>query len=295
VLAVAWGGGLLPQHGDRGAHEVEHGGLQGAHLVPVARDAETLADRGHAAQQQSRHDGHDGGVEVEHRVRAVQHVVGPQLQPLYEQLCLREHEAVRDHGRLRSARGARGVEQQAQGVERHLGPRQGLRGGLHAAQQGVGWAALGISAHHKDMGSRGQLGLHFGPLRMQRGVHHRQAAFHQVDRIGQHRAAKRGVHRRSHGAQLGQREPEHRHLDAVGQHEADVVARAHALGMQAGGQAVALLVDLAVGPLARRHADERLVGHLGGCAAQLGAKGRGEVIGSGGKNVGHGCCRIGRH
>ena len=73
-----------------------------------------------------------------------------------------------------------------------------------------------------------------------------------------------------------------------------MVARAHALGMQAGGEAVTLLVDLAVSPLARRHADEGMVGHLGGCAAQLGAKGRGELIGSGGKNVGHGCCRIGR-
>ena len=276
VVAVARRGGLLPEHGDGGAHEVEHRGLQRAHLVPVARDAEPLPQRRHAAQQQRGGNGHHRGIEVEHGIRAVQHVVAAQLQPIDEDLRLAQHKAVRNHRRLGAARGAGGVEQQAQRVERDLGPGQAGGGGLHAAQQRVGRivrAAVGqqqaVTAQHEHAARGLQLALHLRPGCVQRGVHDDQPAFHQVDRAGQCCPAEHRVDGRGHRAQLGQRKPQQGQLDAVGQHQRDAVARAHALGMQPGRQAVAFLVDLAVGPLARRHADERAVGHLGRRAAQL--------------------------
>ena len=277
MFAVTRRGRLLPQHGQRGAHEIEHRGLEGPHLVPVARDAEALANGRHAAQQQRWGDGHHRCVQVVHGVGAVQHVIRAQAQPLNHQPRVAQHKAVRNHRRLGAAGGARGVQQQTQVGKAHHRARQG--GGVRldlaqclireAAWRGC-WRAGGqpVVAHKHQLADERQHRQHLGQRRVQGGIRDHQPTLNQVNCVTQRSAAKRGVDWRRDRAQLGQRKPQHSESNAVGQQQADVVALAHALRVQAGSHPVGFGIEPAVGPFATGHADEGLVGHIGRSRAQ---------------------------
>ena len=94
VVPVGRSARLLPKHGEGGAHEIEDGRLQRAHLVPVAGEAEALADGRDRPQEQRGCDRHDGCVEVEQRVRAIENIVLLEPQALDDTCGLSEHEAV---------------------------------------------------------------------------------------------------------------------------------------------------------------------------------------------------------
>ena len=107
---------LFPEHGEGRAHEVDDGGLEAPHVVPVTRGAEAFAERGRSADGESGDDGQGGGVDVEQGEGAVEDVVGPQPELARVDLALPREVSMRQFARLRRPRGA-GREQQGRHVE----------------------------------------------------------------------------------------------------------------------------------------------------------------------------------
>ena len=107
VVGVVGGRWPLVQHRQRGAHEVEDGGARRPDVVPEAGDGEPFGDDRRGAQHERGQHGEDRRVEMEEGERAVEDVVGPQLQVLHHQLRLahgismRQHTALRRPGRSR--------------------------------------------------------------------------------------------------------------------------------------------------------------------------------------------------
>ena len=63
-------------------------------------------DRGSCPEQQCRHHGQDSGVEVEQRKRAIENVIGTQLEVLDHELCLADRVAVGEDAALGRTGGA---------------------------------------------------------------------------------------------------------------------------------------------------------------------------------------------
>ena len=240
-----------------------------ANLVPESRRREPVADGSGRRQQHRRDDRQHSRVDVEHRERAVQHVVASQFQVVDHQLGLAYGVAVRQHAAFRRPGRARGEQH-----HRRIGER--MKRGDHSrivrAQRGVienldaGQLSGDINgeANHNDVAHMYEIFEHAGEIRHESCVGDHRVGTAEVQCVHQRRTAELGVQQRRHRAERAQRQPRDREVGPVRHQHGHQLATLHTKVGQAAGKTHRPASSFAECQVARRETQEGGVRAVGG-------------------------------